>query len=201
MRIKDEQAMAARRQYIMDETRKLLVRDGIEQVSIRKIAEQIHQTPGIIYHYFKDKDELLVAIVQEGYTKILENIAKHKRLSSSCEEQLITTLKSYIREMRKQAELYKIIMQSSNPAIKAQTEIMRKGIRSERKSMDQLCQCLEAGVECGLFRILNIELRGQCIWASVYGLLERLILEQVEEKQQEKLIDELMEMILQSIKK
>ncbi|MEW6050226.1 MAG: TetR/AcrR family transcriptional regulator [Candidatus Zixiibacteriota bacterium] len=52
----------------------LFLTEGYEQTSIRKIAEKIEYTPGAIYSYFKDKDEILFEIHLRGFEKLFEQL-------------------------------------------------------------------------------------------------------------------------------
>src|SRR5213080_1273356 len=53
------------RQEILQAARELFVREGFENVSMRKIAEKIEYSPTTIYLYFQDKADLLDCIVEE----------------------------------------------------------------------------------------------------------------------------------------
>lgn len=50
---------------IKDIARDMFVRDGYEAVTLHRIATELEYTRPAIYRYFKDKDDLLVAIVLE----------------------------------------------------------------------------------------------------------------------------------------
>lgn len=56
------------RQTILDAARRLFVAQGYDAVSLRKIAEEIEYSPGTIYLHFKDKDEILIHLFEEGFT-------------------------------------------------------------------------------------------------------------------------------------
>lgn len=88
MRVKDEEQIAARRALILRAAREIMETQGLEALSIRKIAAMLQQTPGIIYHYFSSKEELMLAVVQEGYYNILriiqQTMASEKRRQPSC---------------------------------------------------------------------------------------------------------------------
>lgn len=201
MKIRDEEKIAQRKQLMLIEAKKIILKEGIEALSIRKLAEAIHQTPGIIYHYFKNKDELLLEIVKEGYQEIVKQIIKNEQVECSADEQLRNTLKDYMRGMLQQPELYQIMMQSRHPMVLAQTQILKPGIAKERSSIGKLCTCIERGVHEQVFTCEHIELRAQSIWCSVYGCINRCIEEQIEEEQKENLMDEIIEMILSSLRK
>ena len=78
-RERDKQTM---RRMILDTAMKLFVEDGYEQVSIRKIAENIEYSPATIYLYFKDKDEIFYGLHGEGFDKLL----KRQQTTSSIED-------------------------------------------------------------------------------------------------------------------
>ena len=97
MRVKDEEQIASRRALIMRAAREIMETQGMEALSIRKIAAMIQQTPGIIYHYFSGKEELMLAVVQEGYQHILCIIQQTMASEKSPAAQLRATLFGYVR--------------------------------------------------------------------------------------------------------
>ena len=58
------------RQLILKTAMKLFLDDGIENVSLRRIAEKIEYSPASIYSYFKDKSEIIMALHNEGFEKL-----------------------------------------------------------------------------------------------------------------------------------
>jgi AcrR family transcriptional regulator len=69
MGIKERQGREreAIRRAILDAARDLFVRDGYQNVSIRKIAERIEYSPAAIYGYFPSKDDIFFALAEEGF--------------------------------------------------------------------------------------------------------------------------------------
>jgi len=58
-------------------TEHLLLSDGLTRVTTREIAREAGVTEGVIYHHFKDKAELLHAVVQEklgGFNEVLDSL-------------------------------------------------------------------------------------------------------------------------------
>jgi AcrR family transcriptional regulator len=45
----------------------LFLEQGYERFSLRKVAERIGYSPTTIYLYFRDKDDLLFTVVDEGF--------------------------------------------------------------------------------------------------------------------------------------
>ena len=52
---------------ILDAARDLFVSHGYQDVSIRKIAERIEYSPAAIYSYFPSKDDIFLALAEEGF--------------------------------------------------------------------------------------------------------------------------------------
>ena len=52
---------------ILDAARDLFVSHGYHNVSIRKIAERIEYSPAAIYGYFPSKDDIFLALAEEGF--------------------------------------------------------------------------------------------------------------------------------------
>ncbi len=56
---------------ILDAARELFVAEGYRNVSIRKIAEKIEYSPAAIYSYFPSKDDIFLALAEEGFRILL----------------------------------------------------------------------------------------------------------------------------------
>ena len=58
------------RRAILDAALDLFVADGYARVSIRKIASRVSYSPGAIYSYFASKDDIFLALAEEGFRKL-----------------------------------------------------------------------------------------------------------------------------------
>jgi len=61
---REEQKMRSEmiRQKILDTALEMGIEEGFEAVSIRKIIQKMKYSTGVVYHHFKDKQEILDAI-------------------------------------------------------------------------------------------------------------------------------------------
>ena len=59
------------KQEILDAARDLFVREGFENVSMRKIAEKIEYSPTAIYLHFKDKEALVHELCLHDFRVLL----------------------------------------------------------------------------------------------------------------------------------
>ena len=70
---KRAEPQAEKRAQLVAAARELFVRDGYESTPMGRIAQAAGVTPNTIYWYFEDKDELLLAVINELFQ---ENLAE-----------------------------------------------------------------------------------------------------------------------------
>jgi AcrR family transcriptional regulator len=64
------------RRAILDATEALLVEEGYDRFSMRKLAERCGYTTPTIYHYFADKRGLIDALLEERFRTLLERLRR-----------------------------------------------------------------------------------------------------------------------------
>lgn len=79
---RQERDREAVRRAILDAARDLFVREGYQNVSIRKIAERIEYSPAAIYSYFPSKDDIFFALAEEGFRLLYGERASYTALES-----------------------------------------------------------------------------------------------------------------------
>jgi AcrR family transcriptional regulator len=70
----NEAIRAEKKQLIMDAALEVFAEDGYAHTSVERIAEHAGIAKGLIYSYFKSKDDLLCRILEEGINKMSEGI-------------------------------------------------------------------------------------------------------------------------------
>ena len=190
------------RKKIIDAASEILVKEGYENLSIRKIASKIEYYPGIIYHYFKDKAEIITFVVEEGYERILKNISKVPVDIENPDKAIVNGLRSYMELMLETPQQFRAILMNDIEGIQEKVNILERGISKKRKSVEALCKLVALGIEKGKFREVDVELTAQILWTSTYGLIFRLILEKgITEEQKERLINHHFEILINGLLK
>ncbi|MBM4383257.1 MAG: TetR/AcrR family transcriptional regulator [Deltaproteobacteria bacterium] len=67
------------RRTILDATAKLLLEEGFDAFSIRRLVERCGYAAPSIYHYFGDKDGLLDALIDERFAKLMAQLRRVPR--------------------------------------------------------------------------------------------------------------------------
>lgn len=58
------------RQQILDVAKEIAAKDGWQNVTIRKICDQIHYTAPVVYQYFKSKESILESLRYDGINQV-----------------------------------------------------------------------------------------------------------------------------------
>ncbi len=160
------------RQQILVAARKLFVNDGYENVSMRKIADQIEYSPTTIYLYFKDKADLLDSVCKETLLNLLNTLEELKRNNTNPIETLRKSGRAYVEFGLKYPQDYKLTF-----VIRPQ---FQRGLGLDEGSVgERVFNYLRAMVsECTQqkkFRQVDVETTGQVMWSAVHGVTLLLI--------------------------
>lgn len=188
------------RQKILDIARDIVTKEGIQGLSIRKITNAIDYSPAIIYHYFKDKNEIIELLVKDGYKRILDSISSVKRNEDEPEKELREAFDNYIRAALESPEVYKAVVLSDDPSILTKTSILKKGITKDSKTFKLLYENLRRGIDKKKYLQYDIELTAQILWTATFGLIIKLIIEKdISTEQVNRLIDQLFNILFKGI--
>ncbi|MFO0722969.1 MAG: TetR/AcrR family transcriptional regulator [Myxococcota bacterium] len=150
---------------------KLFLSEGFEKTSMRRIAEAIEYTPGALYGYFKDKDEILYAIHTEGMDRLYEAMKPAESVRDPAEA-LRVCCQSYVKFALSNREYYDLmfIMDATGNKIK-EKEDWREGLRT----YDVLRRCVYRAMEAGMMMPGNPEAAAFMMWSTVHGMMALLI--------------------------
>src|SRR5262245_14902244 len=75
-RARREQEKEGLRRVILNEAGELFLDQGYEGFSMRRVAERIGYSATTIYRYYEDKDDLLFAVVNEGFSEFARQLTE-----------------------------------------------------------------------------------------------------------------------------
>ena len=102
-----ESIRAKSKQRILDAAFELMARNGYESTSISQIAAKANISKGLLYNYFKSKEDVLETLVYTAFSegdKLMSEI-----IATEPEETLKNLFKWYFNELRERPELWKLI--------------------------------------------------------------------------------------------
>jgi len=164
---------------ILRKAEEILANEGYDGLSMRKIAARVGISQAAIYRHYSDKAQLVARIVAAGYGRLVAMAERVFAAQGSAEDKLRSAIRGYIELSLERPELFKAVMlRDIGPAQKG-AEVLAEGVSSGRRTFALLAQTLAAGMEAGTFRRADPEITAQAVWAAMYGLAARLILERV----------------------
>lgn len=196
-----EREQAEMREEILNAAREIIADEGLEKVSIRKIAAKIEYSPAIIYHYFSSKDEIIEKLMSENYAKLVKALSVLQTADQPSTEKLRQSALRFITLAVQMGDTYKSLMLSSSPAILAHTSVLQQGAAKERSAIAMLCGALKEQPAMAGKDDSYIEQTAQIIWSTAFGLAIRILVEQVDKEQQKKLIQHAADFVLKALEK
>lgn len=99
------------RRVLVDQAAQLASREGIEAVSLRRVAAAAHVSQAAPYHHFKNKSDLLAAVAEEGFRRLDGAMA---RMAGKCDRedvaaQLHEMGKAYVRFAVKHPHYFRVM--------------------------------------------------------------------------------------------
>lgn len=165
------------RQQILDAARDLLVRDGYEKLSMRRVAERIDYSPTAIYLHFTDKQDLVFSLCDETFAKLVRAL-----------ETLPEEFPDPLVRLRKGLERY-IAFGLHHPGhyvpafVLPPPEDLDPKRKQESMSADSnglkalgcLRDCIADGVRARKMRKVDPDVAARAAWAACHGITSLLI--------------------------
>lgn len=155
-----------KRALILDAARKIFLEKGYTNTSIRNIAEEIEHSPGTIYLYFRDKDEIFHALHEEGFGRMLQKMEPLQFVADPF-ERLKALGRVYLDFAKNNKDFYDLMFVVQSP-LKHETEHEKweMGHRTLESLKDIIRQCQEAG----RFQGRDVDYLSFMIWSGVHGM-------------------------------
>ena len=178
------------RKRILEAAMNLFSKGGYENVSMRRIAEKIEYSPGTIYLYFKNKNDIMLQLCYHGFEQLL-TLQEELDLISHPLERLSTGGRYYISFALENPELYELMFATKEIVQEPALEEGSVPLKSFRKFEKHVRKCLDAGVLSGE----DAEATAIALWAALHGLASLLIKQRLRFLPEDKL-DEIVQQAL-----
>lgn len=135
---------------------------------MRRLAEEIGYSPGSLYLYFKDRNDLLECLVDESFDKLLESLTQaHDRADPV--RSLRKKLRAYVDFGLRFPGHYHFAFVMPRP------EKPTSGRRFPHPSFDVLRDATRSCIDQGYFGAPDVEATSQVLWATIHGITSLLI--------------------------
>jgi AcrR family transcriptional regulator len=160
------------REAILAAAMKLFHEESFEKTTMRRIAESIEYTPGALYSYFKDKDEILFALHQRGFETLLAM------------QQPALAIADPVERLRRLATIYMEFAFANPEAYDLMFIASRTGKSIEEagdwkcgeRTYDVLRQTMREVIAAGRMRgTSDPEVASFAAWAAMHGIVSLII--------------------------
>jgi AcrR family transcriptional regulator len=160
---RERQAVTA---AILDAARQLFLVEGYANVSIRKIAERIEYSPAAIYSYYASKDDIFLALANEGFHRLAAKVRAAMVTGDALENVRASWWAFY--EFAKEEPEYFLLMfvDRSVPRITQEWE----GFEFLQELLNNAVTGVQKAIDAGAFpATLNPNAAMHMLWASLIG--------------------------------
>ncbi|MFZ1454440.1 MAG: TetR/AcrR family transcriptional regulator [Saprospiraceae bacterium] len=162
---------------ILEASRKILLANGQDGLSIRKIADEVEYSPATIYLYFADKDAILHELMEMGFG-VMNGYMMDSYAEKDPIKRIHTIGHAYIRFGLENKDWYELMFNSDKPMkhIEKCCEDWDQGMAMfaflTQTCKEALNQLEIQDVECDILALH--------LWSSVHGLVNLYLTERLE---------------------
>jgi TetR/AcrR family fatty acid metabolism transcriptional regulator len=168
---------ADKRRLILDAAIRVFARQGFHRCRVSDIAREADVAYGLVYHYFRSKDEVLDTLFTERWTLLLEAIAEADRSECSAREKLHSIAAFIIDSYRNDPDLMKVIIVEVTRAVNT---FGRAHLTEIRHAYDSIAAIVSKGQDEGTFRTdISSEFATLCFYGAIEQLLTAWIFEEI----------------------
>lgn len=164
------------RAAILDRARTLLVAEGYDRLSMRKIAAGVGVSATSIYLHFASKDALTHALIDEGMARL------YAELSAVVTPDPVETLgalsRAYVRFGLGNPEVYQILFQLHPERM---ARYPAEQYRRARRNIEVFADALGAGAAAGTLRAEpSADVAASALWTALHGLVSLTLAERID---------------------
>jgi AcrR family transcriptional regulator len=144
----------------------LFLTEGVEGVSMRKIADRVGVTATAIYRHFRDKDAILDELISAGLA-ILSDYLTPALKAEDPYERLSGLIEAYLQFALEQPRYFDLAFLIPSPTTRMSEELERHNRSTFKLAVEQVAICMEAGI----FRKGDPIETAVFLWSTAHGLV------------------------------
>ena len=146
----------------------IIKEQGVESLSMRKLADKVGVSRTAPYHHFKDKNALLCALAERGFNQQEKMLAALKKQDHPTEQLFKEYVCAYMDYALEHSEIYDLMYGRTLWKAGTPSDSLKK---SSKQTFKAWIEWVEELQEHGVLQNNNTPLRiGQTTWASLHGL-------------------------------
>jgi TetR/AcrR family fatty acid metabolism transcriptional regulator len=160
---------ADKRRIILDAAIRVFARQGFNRCRVSDIADEAGVAYGLVYHYFRSKDEVLDTLFLERWNVLLEAIRETDRQEISPREKLHQIASFIVDSYRHDPELMKVIIVE---VTRAANSFGQTHLGKIREAYELIANIVEKAQDDGAFKDT---ITPQFAAMAFYGAIEQVL--------------------------
>jgi TetR/AcrR family fatty acid metabolism transcriptional regulator len=158
-----------KRRQILDAAIRVFARQGFHATRVSDIADEAGVAYGLVYHYFRSKDEVLNELFVERWSLLLSAIEETDRTGETPRQKLAAVAGFIVDSYRHDPELMKVIIVE---VTRAANSFGRTHLPEIRRAYESIAKIVEDGQKADAFRD---DVAPMFASMSFYGAIEQLL--------------------------
>lgn len=160
------------RDDILKVSRNLLIKQGFGKMTMRKIAAEVDVSATSIYLHFKNKDDLLLALIDSSIEKLARALNQQLSEGDGPVRKLEKMANSFIAFALDNPQEYEIIYMVRPEEM---PKYPKEKFQQVRKIYEMLADIIEEGREKEHFSVDNPLMSAYTLWAQLHGVASVII--------------------------
>jgi TetR/AcrR family transcriptional regulator, fatty acid metabolism regulator protein len=156
-----------KRRLILDAAVRVFARKGYHSSRVGDIAEEAGVAHGLLYHYFRSKEELLETIFRETWRDVLDAVRAVDETDETARDRLAGVAKILLRAWRRDPDLVRVLVREVTRG-----SHLQRGIDEIDQAFAGLERIIARGQEDGEFRA---DVDPRMVSYVFYGALEEIL--------------------------
>lgn len=156
------------RTRILDAARELFASEGVESVTMRRIADRIEYSPTAIYFHFRDKETLLAELCDCDFRSFAQGFNEIAKIADPV-QRLRATGQAYLAFGLENPSHYRVMFMTPK---NAESQSIEKG-NPEEDAYAFLKVIVAELMQTGRFRdgLTDVDLVSQVVWSAMHGVV------------------------------
>ena len=160
-------AQEEKRRQILDAAVRVFARSGYHSCRVGDITEEAGVAHGLLYHYFKSKDDVLEAVFRDAWGDVLEAFRGIEDSDETPREQLGHVAAILLRSWRRDPDLVRVLVREIGRSPQVQTKVDELG-----QAFTTIERIVARGQREGVFRT---DLDARLLSWIFYGGIEEIL--------------------------
>lgn len=162
-----------RRSEILASAREVFFAKGFMNATVGEIAAASSLAKGTLYLYFKSKEEMYCALMDEGMELLKKDLMKALSRPMRPDRVLAELVKAYHGFYKRRPEYFRIMFLSAQPDVRSKVpnETLEASVGKAKECLGAVAEIIQKGIGSGLFKKVDPWIVANTIWAMINGVI------------------------------